>query len=108
MTDLSANSVDKPVDKFVDKYGSPLKPQHERIQETVKLLKKLKEVGVLTNDAGYREIKQRLDEWIQGGDKWSGIIEFSRLDQKAELDIPTKPGRELMAKLLAPKVKPRF
>ena len=104
MPDLSGNSIHT----FVDKYGNPLKPQSERLKETVSLLKKLKELGVLTNDAGYMEIKRRLDEWVQGGDKWSGIIEFSRLDQKVELDIPTKPGKELMVKLLAPRVKRRF
>lgn len=101
MADLSGN-------RFVDKYGHPLKPQSERIKESVSLLKKLKELGVLTNDAGYIEIKQRLDEWIQGGDKWYGLIEFSRLDQKAEVDIPIKPGKELMVKLLAPRVKRRI
>lgn len=100
MLDLSGNP-------FVDKYGNALKPQSERLKETVSLLKKLKELGVLTNDAGYIEIKQRLDEWVQGGEKWSGIIEFSRLDQKVELDIPTKPGKELMVKLLAPRVRRR-
>ena len=104
MSDLSGN----PINKFVDKYGNPLKPQSERLKETVTLLKKLKEVGVFTNDAGYLEIKQRLDDWVKGGDKWSGIVEFSRLDQKAELDIPIKMGRELMVKLLAPRVKRNF
>lgn len=103
MSDLSGTSVDK----FVDKYGHPLKPQSERIKETVMLLKKLKELGVLSNDFGYMEIKRHLDEWVQGGDKWSGVIEFSRFNQKAELDIPTKVGRELMVKLLAPRVRGR-
>lgn len=104
MADLSGDSINK----FIDKYGHPLKPQSERIKETVTLLKKLKEVGILTNDAGYIEIKRRLDEWVQGGEKWSGIVEFSRLDQKAEVDIPTKAGKELMVKLLAPRVRRRF
>ena len=103
MSDLSGTSSDK----FVDKYGHPLKPQNERIKETVAVLKKLKELGVLSNDSGYIEIKQRLDEWIQGGDKWTGIVQFSRFDQKAELEIPTKLGRELMVKLLAPRVRGR-
>jgi hypothetical protein len=104
MSDLSGNSIDK----FVDKYGHALKPKTERVKEAVKLLSKMKEVGILTNDAGYIEIKHRLDEWIQGGDKWSGIIEFSRLDQKAELELSVKPGKEIIMKLLAPKVKRRF
>lgn len=104
MSDLSGNSINK----FVDKYGSPLKPQGERIKETVAVLKKLKELGVPPTDYGYVQIKEHLDKWIQGGDKWSGIVDFSRFDQKAELDIPVKVGKELMVKLLAPKTKGRF
>lgn len=108
MTDLSGNSVDKPQDKFVDKYGNPLKPMGERVKETVAVLLKLRELGIPTNDYGYIQMKQRLDQWIKGGEKWSGMIEFSRFDQKAEVEIPTKPGKELMVKLLAPKVKRKF
>ena len=103
MSDVSGTSMDP----FVDKYGNALKPKMERLKETVAVLQKLREMGVLPNDAGYMQLKQKLDEWIQGGDKWSGIITFSRFDQKAEVDIPTKPGRELMVKLLAPKVRRR-
>ena len=101
MSDLSGTSVDK----FVDKYGHALKPKLERVKEAVKLLTTMREFGIPTNDSGYIEIKQKLDEWIKGGDKWSGIIDFSFYDQKVEMDIPTKPGKELMVKLLAPKVK---
>jgi hypothetical protein len=103
MSDVSGNSVNK----FVNKYGEPLKPKEERVKESIKLLKTMKEVGIVTNDAGYIEIKQKLSEWVEGGDKWSGLIEFSRLDQKAELELPIKPGKEIMMRLLAPKVRRR-
>jgi hypothetical protein len=101
MSDLSGTFVDK----FVDKYGNALKPKAERVKDSVKLLTKMKEVGIPTNDSGYLEIKQRLDEWIQGGDKWSGTIRFSRVANTAELEIPTKPGKEIMMKLIAPKIR---
>lgn len=104
MSDLSGNSVGK----FVDKYGNPLKPKAERVMEAVKLLTKMREVGIPTNDSGYLEIKQRLDEWIQGGDKWTGIVKFSRVANQAELELPIKPGREIMMKLLAMKVRRQY
>lgn len=104
MSDLSGNSVDK----FVDKYGHPLKPKGERVMEAVKLLTKMREVGIPTNDSGYLEIKQRLDEWIQGGDKWTGIVKFSRVANQAELELPIKPGKEIMMKLLALKVRRQY
>ena len=97
MSDLSGN--------FVDKYGHPLKSKEERVKDAVKLLTVMKEFGIPTNDAGYMEIKQKLDEWIKGGDKWTGIIRFSRIANTAELELPIKPGREIMMKLIAPKVR---
>jgi hypothetical protein len=102
MSDLSGT----PVDKYVDKYGHPLKSKIERVKDAVKLLTIMKDYGISTHDGGYMDVKQKLDEWIQGGDKWSGIIHFSRISNQAELDLPVKPGKEIMMKLLAPKVRP--
>lgn len=93
---------------FVDKYGHPLKSKEERVKDAVKLLKTMKDFGIPQNDAGYIEIKQKLDEWIQGGDKWSGLIRFSRVANEAELALPVKPGKEIMMKVLAPKSRSRF
>ncbi len=97
MSDLSGN--------FVDKYGHPLKSKSERVKDAVKLLTVMREYGIPTNDAGYIEIKEKLDTWIKGGDKWSGIIHFSRIANNAELELPVKPGREIMMKLIAPRVR---
>jgi hypothetical protein len=101
MSDLSGNSIDK----FVNKYGEPLKSKAERVKEAVKLMTTMRVFGIQTNDAGYIDIKNRLDEWIQGGDKWCGTIQFSRIDNQAELELPVKPGREIMMKLIAPKIR---
>jgi hypothetical protein len=98
---------DPSVDKYVNKYGEALKPKEERVKEAVKLLTTMRIYGIPTNDAGYMEIKEKLDEWIQGGDKWSGIINFSHVDNQAELELPVKPGREIMMKLIAPKIRRR-
>ncbi len=103
MTDLSGDSINK----FVDKYGHALKSKEERIKDAVKLLKVMKDFGIPPNDAGFMEIKQKLDEWIQGGDKWSGRIRFSRVANEAELELPIKPGKEIMMKVLAPKIRNR-
>ncbi len=101
MSDLSGTCVDN----YVDKYGHPLKSKAERVKDAVKLLTKMKDVGIPTNDAGYLNVKQLLDEWIQGGEKWEGRIHFSRIANDAELELPVKPGKEIMMKLLAPKVR---
>lgn len=101
MSDLSGISVDN----YVDKYGQPLKSKAERVKDAVKLLKTMQEFGIPSNDAGYMEIKEKLNKWIQGGEKWSGTIHFSRIANQAELELPVKPGREITMKILAPKIK---
>lgn len=107
MSDLSGSVLNEN-NKFVNKYGEPLKSQSERIKEGVTLLNRMKIFGIPTNDYGYIETKERLDEWMRGGDKWVGTIEFPRIGQKAELELPVKPGKEILMKLIAPKTRRRF
>ncbi len=101
MSDISGVSVDK----YVDKYGHPLKSKAERVKDAVKLLTVMREYGIPANDGGYLDIKQKLDQWIQGGEKWSGTIRFSHIANTAELELPVKPGKEIMMKLMAPRVR---
>ena len=101
MSDLSGNSVDN----FVDKYGHALKPKAERVKEAVTILGKLREIGVPSNEVGYIVTKQKIDEWIQGGPAFNDIIEFPRLQRRAELKLPVKMGRVASLMLFAPSSK---
>ena len=102
MSDLSGTVLNEN-NKFVNKYGEPLKPKAERVKEAVTILSKLRELGVPVHESGYYQTKERLDEWVQGGDSWSGRIDFPRFQRKADLSLPVKIGRVASMVLRAPK-----
>ncbi len=99
MADLSGNPVE---DKY-SKNGRPLKPKADRVKEAITILQKLKELGIPTNEPGYLFTKQQLDEWIQGGDRWEGRVDFPRFQRRAELILPVKPDRVVSMTIFAPK-----
>jgi hypothetical protein len=81
--------------------SKPVKPKAERVKEAINILKKLKELGIADTDPGYKETKEHLDTWIQGGDTWVGKILFERYGRRAELVLPTREGRIASMKLMA-------
>jgi hypothetical protein len=89
----------------VDKYsrnGKPLKSKMDRVKESITILKKLKELGIPTNEPGYNLTKMRLDEWIAGGDLWEGRIDFPRFQRRAEMVLPVRPDRVVSMTIFAP------
>ena len=68
-----------------------LKPKEERLKETITLLKKLKEIGVPSDNHFYNEIKERMSEWINDGEELEEKIDF--VSHWAELNLPVKKGR---------------
>jgi hypothetical protein len=98
MADLSGNSV---ADKYM-KNGKPLKSKADRVKESITILKKLKELGIPKSEPGYYHTKEKLDEWIAGGDQWEGRIDFPRFQRRAELVLPVRPDRVVNMTLFAP------
>ncbi len=99
MSDLSGNSVE---DKY-SKHGKPLKSKMDRVKESITILKKLQELGIPTNEPGYAFTKQQLDEWIAGGDKWEGRVDFPRFQRRAELVLPVRADRVVSMTIFAPR-----
>ena len=97
MSDLSGNSIDK-----YSRDGKPLKSKMDRVKESITILKKLQELGIPTTEPGYRQTKEYLDQWIAGGDVWSGRIDFPRFGRRAELVLPVRPDKSISMKLFAP------
>ena len=87
-------------DKYM-KNGRPLKSKMDRVKESITILKKLKELGIPTNEPGYLLTKQHLDEWIQGGPQWDGRIDFPRFQLRAELVLPVRPNRVVQITIFA-------
>jgi hypothetical protein len=47
---------------------SSIKPKEERLKETIRLLKKLKDVGLYVNDKQmYQQIQIVMTQWVNGG-----------------------------------------
>ena len=86
-----------------DKHGHLIKPQKERVQEGISLLKQLKDAGIPDNEPGYLELKEHITAWIKEGTKFNDIIFFPRFGRKAEVKLPIKIGRISSINLLAPR-----
>ena len=68
------------------------KTKGERVKEAVTLLKKLQEVGIHTEDSGYKQTKNALDSWISDGAEITEKIEFMRYGRIGHLTLPYHSG----------------
>lgn len=80
----------------------PIKSKGDRVKESVTILGKLKELGIADTDPGYLETKKHLDTWLNGGESWSGRVDFIRYGRRAELILPIRADRISSMKILAP------
>ncbi len=82
--------------------SKPVKSKADRVKEAITLLTKLKELGIPDTEPGYKQTKEHIDTWINGGDAWSGRVDFPRFGRRAELILPARADRISSMKLLAP------
>lgn len=97
MSDLSGNEI------LYTKQGKIAKPKSDRVKEAITILKKLQELGIPQTEPGYVLTKQKLDEWIAGGDRWEGRIDFPRFQRRAELVLPSRADKTVEMTLFAPR-----
>lgn len=69
----------------------------EKLAETVKILSKLKEMGVVDTEPGYVLTKQVLEEWMRGSESCTETIEFPRYGRRLELVLPVRQDRQVLA-----------
>jgi len=82
--------------------ASAVKPQSERIKESLHLLEQIRKTGILQTNPGYIELKEQLATWMRMGPAWSGNIFFPDCDRNAKIVLPTLPGRTSTVHLKAP------
>ncbi len=82
--------------------SKPIKPKADRVKEAVTILTKLKDLGIPDTEPGYKQTKEHLDAWINGGEAWSGRVDFPRFGRRAELILPVRADRICSMTLLAP------
>ena len=78
------------------------KTKGDRVADAVKILNRLKMVGVSNTDPGYLETKKYLDEWIQTGEYKHHKYYFFRYGRKAELILINRKEVEPTFHLFAP------
>lgn len=76
-----------------------VKPVAERLREGVALLAKLKSLGIVDTEPGYRIMKERIDAWVKNDEAWSGKADFVRYGRRAYVNLPIKPDCEATAVL---------
>ena len=69
------------------------KTKAERVKESVTLLKRLMEVGIHSEDLGYKATKQALDTWISDGAPKTETIDFARYGRIGHLTLPEHSGK---------------
>ena len=76
---------------------SPQKTVGEKLSETVKILTKLKEMGIHDSEPGYQQAKQILEEWMRGSESRTATIDFIRFERRLELLLPVRQDRQPVA-----------
>jgi hypothetical protein len=80
------------------------KPQTDRLQEGISLLKQLKEAGIRENTLSYLQTKQAITEWVKTGEPYEGTIDYSEYGRFGYLQLPRYTNKAADIQL---KIKPQ-
>ena len=79
---------------------SEIKSKGDRLKETIRILKKLPEVGVPKDSYSYSQVQELMTTWVEGGGRvsetldfvshWAEIVLPIRYDQTASLHLKAK------------------
>ena len=64
------------------------KTKGDRVKETITILRKLMEFGILDYTDAYLKTKEYLDEWIKTGEEAQHLIDFSKVKRTGILTLP--------------------
>jgi hypothetical protein len=64
------------------------KTKGDRVKETITILRKLMEFGIMDHTDAYLKTKEYLDEWIQTGEEAQHLIDFSKVKRTGILTLP--------------------
>jgi len=70
---------------------SDIKSKAERVKETITLLKKLPDVGILRESYAYSQVQDLMTVWINGGPAVTEKIDFE--SHWGTLVLPVKEGK---------------
>jgi hypothetical protein len=71
----------------------PDKSKGDRVKETISILRKLMDFGILDDTDPYLKTKEYLDEWIKTGEGAQHLIDFSRVRRTGILVLPKEANK---------------
>lgn len=80
-----------------------MKTFENRVIESVRVLKQMKQYGISDDTAGYAELKHQIDTYVRDGNTWIGIISFPDLKRVAHVSLPKRANKAIEVTL---KTKP--
>ena len=80
-----------------------MKTFENRVIESVRVLKQMKQYGITDGVSGYAELKLEIDRYIKTGESWMGKIAFPDIGRVAHVSLPKRANHTIEVSL---KVKP--
>lgn len=71
----------------------PEKSKGDRVKETITILRKLMEFGIMDYTDAYLKTKEYLDEWIKTGEEAQHLIDFSKVRRTGILVLPKEANK---------------
>jgi hypothetical protein len=69
------------------------KTKEDRLKEGITILKKLRTVGIDSDDSGSKQIQQHISNWVNTGEELPlTIVPFARYDRNAHISLPKFTG----------------
>lgn len=76
------------------------KTMTERLEESMRILKKILALGIQKTDPSYQELSKVFSTWVRTGTKWTGTINFYNYGRNAEVVLPSEKNRAATCNLL--------
>ena len=72
----------------------------ERLEESMRILKKILALGIQKTDPSYQELSKVFSTWVKTGTQWSGTINFYNYGRNADVVLPSEKNRAATCNLL--------
>lgn len=81
------------------------KPVSDRVSETIRILKEIRDMGIPSACAEIAELRMRFNEYIVNGTCWSGTIDCMRFGRMMEVELPRRADRAVEVRFRIPRHK---
>lgn len=70
-----------------------------RVSECISIMKQIRDLGFPSDYPPYKELSQRISDYIRTGEPWSGKIKFEAYGRYADVILPRRADREIVVVL---------